>query len=197
MFWKGSGGAEAASVVVPFDVDRTAVEAARHDPHAFEPLYRRYVAHIYSLAFYETRDPHVAEDITELVFLRALDALPRFREQGEGAGSTFKVWLYAIARHVIANERRARRRRPTEVIDAALDLPAADDPAATVVARLEAERAMQAVMALPDERRQVLLLRLVHELSAREIGQLMGKSEGAVRVLIHRALDSVRRQLAS
>jgi RNA polymerase sigma-70 factor, ECF subfamily len=197
VFWKGSGGAEAASVVVPFDVDRTAVEAARYDPLAFEPLYRRYVAHIYSLAFYETRDPHVAEDITELVFLRALDALPRFREQGEGSGSTFKVWLYSIARHVIANERRTRRRRPVEVIDAALDLPAADDPAATVVARLEAERAMQAVLALPDERRQALLLRLVHELSAREIGQIMGKSEGAVRVLIHRALDSVRRQLAS
>jgi RNA polymerase sigma-70 factor, ECF subfamily len=197
VFWKGSGGAEAASVVVPFDVDRTAVEAARHDPQAFEPLYRRYVAHIYSLAFYETRDPHVAEDLTELVFLRALDALPRFREQGEGAGSTFKVWLYSIARHVIANERRTRRRRPVEVIDAALDLPGADDPAATVVLRLEAERAMRAVMALPDERRQALLLRLVHELSAREIGQIMGKSEGAVRVLIHRALDSVRRQLAS
>ncbi len=197
MFWKGSGRAEAATVVVPFDVDRTAVEAARHDPAAFEPLYRRYVAHIYSLAFYEIRDPHLAEDITEQVFLRALDALPRFREQAEGEGSTFKVWLYTIARHVVANERRTRRRRPVEVIDAALEVRAADDPAATVVARLEAERAWQAVMALPDERRLALQLRIVHELSAREIGQLMGKSEGAVRVLIHRALESVRRQLAS
>jgi RNA polymerase sigma-70 factor (ECF subfamily) len=197
VFWKGSGSAEAATVVVPFDVDRAAVEAARHDPDAFEPLYRRYVAHIYSLAYYETRDPHVAEDVTELVFLKALAALPRFREQGEGATSTFKVWLYAIARHVIANERRTSRRRPVAVIDAAMELPAPDDPAATVVTRLEAERAWGAVMALPEERRQVLLLRLVHELSAREIGQLMGKSEGAVRVLIHRALESVRRQLAS
>ena len=139
----------------------------------------------------------LAEDITEQVFLRALDALPRFREQAEGEGSTFKVWLYTIARHVVANERRTRRRHPVEVIDAALEVRAPDDPAATVVARLEAERAWQAVMALPDERRQALQLRIVHELSAREIGQLMGKSEGAVRVLIHRALESVRRQLAS
>jgi RNA polymerase sigma-70 factor (ECF subfamily) len=197
VFWKGSGRAEAATVVVPFDLDRTAVEAARHDPDAFEPLYRRYVAHIYSLAYYETRDPHAAEDITEQVFLKALDGLPRFREQGEGAGSTFKVWLYTIARRVIANERRTRRRRPVAVIEAALDVPAPDDPAATVVARLEAERAWQAVMALPDDRRQALQLRIVHEMSAREIGQLMGRSEGAVRVLIHRALESVRRQLAS
>ena len=149
MFWKGSGSAEAATVVVPLDVDRAAVEAARHDPDAFEPLYRRYVAHIYSLAYYETRDPHVAEDITELVFLKALAALPRFREQGEGAASTFKVWLYAIARHVIANERRTSRRRPVAVIDAAMELPAPDDPAATVVTRLEVERAWGAVHGAP------------------------------------------------
>jgi RNA polymerase sigma-70 factor (ECF subfamily) len=196
VFWKGSGRAEAAAVVVPFDVDRPVVEAAKRDAHAFEPLYRRYVAHIYSLAFYETRDPHAAEDITELVFLKALDGLPRFREQAEGPGSTFKVWLYAIARHVIANERRTRRRRPVSVIEAAHEVPAPDDPAAAAVTRLEAERAWQAVLALPDERRQALQLRIVHELSAREIGDIMGKSEGAVRVLIHRALAAVRQQLS-
>ncbi len=79
----------------------------------------------------------------------------------------------------------------------AFALPAPDDPAAAVEDRLEAERIWRAVASLPDERRQALVLRLVHELSAREIGVLMGRSEGAVRVLIHRALDAVRRQLAS
>ena len=63
-----------------------------------------------------------AEDVTEQVFLRALDVLPRFREQGEGAGSTFRVWLYTIARNVIANERRRQRRHPEDAIDAALEL---------------------------------------------------------------------------
>ena len=191
------GRAGAPAVVVPFDADRPAVEAARHDPAAFEPLYRKYVAHIYSLAYYETRDPHAAEDVTELVFLRALDALPRFREQGEGADSTFRVWLYTIARRVIANERRRDRRRPVAVIEAATEVRAPDDPAAAAESRLEAARAWRAVMALPAERRRALELRLVHEMSAREIGQVMGKSEGAVRVLIHRALASVRRSLAS
>lgn len=196
MFWKGRGRADAAAVVVPFDVDRRAVEAARRDATAFEPLYRKYVAHIYSLALYETRDPHAAEDITEQVFLRALEALPRFREQGSGDDSTFKVWLYTIARHVIANQRRTERRHPVEVIEAALHLRAPDDPAAAAETRLEAERAWSAVMDLPDERRQALLLRFVNELSAREIGLVMGRSEGAVRVLIHRALATVRSQLA-
>ena len=129
--------------------------------------------------------------------MRALTALPRFREEGEGAGSTFRVWLYTIARHVIANERRSRRRHPTSPIDAALELPAPDDPAAEALDRVEARRAWRAVRELPPERRQAVELRIVHELSAREIGQIMGKSEAAVRVLIHRALISVRRRMAS
>jgi len=153
------------------------------------------VAQIYSLALYETRDPHVAEDITEGVFLKALVALPRFREQGEGEDSTFKVWLYAIARNVIANERRRDRRHPQDPLELALALRAPDDPAATAETRLETERAMAAVMELPPERKQAVILRFVNELSAREIGEIMGKSEGAVRVLIHRALPSVRRRL--
>jgi len=181
--------------VVPFDADRRVVEAAKRDAGAFEQLYRKYVAQIYSLALYETRDPHAAEDITEAVFLKALVALPRFREQGEGEESTFKTWLYAITRNVISNERRRVRRHPEHPIELALGLQAPDDPAATAETRLEAQRALAAVMELPHERRQALVLRFVNELSAREIGEIMGKSEGAVRVLIHRALASVRQRL--
>ena len=172
------------------------MEAAKRDPGALEQLYRKYVAQIYSLALYETRDPHAAEDITEQVFLRALAALPGFRERGERGESTFRVWLFAITRNLISNQRRSSRRHPEAPIELALNLPAADDPAATVERRLDAQRAWAAVMELPDERRQAVVLRFVNELSAREIGEIMGKSEGAVRVLIHRALASVRDRLA-
>ena len=196
MFWKGRGRADAASVVVPFDADRPAVEAAKREPGAFASLYRKYVAQIYSLALYETRDPYAAEDITEAVFLRALTGLSRFREQGSGHESTFRVWLFAIARNVVSNERRTQRRHPHSPIDQAIDLRAPDDPAATIERRLEAQRAWDAVMALPEDRRQAIVLRFVDELSAREIGQVMGRSEGAVRVLIHRALASIRGSLA-
>ena len=154
------------------------------------------MAQIYSLALYETRDPHAAEDITEGVFLKAFLALPGFREQGEGKESTFKVWLYAIARNVIANERRHDRRHPTDPLELAVGLAAPDDPATSAETRIEAERALAAVMELPPERRQVVILRFVNELSAREIGEVMGKSEGAERVLIHRALVSLRQRLA-
>lgn len=197
MFWKGRGRAEGVAAVVTFDTDRAAVEAARTHPDAFESLYRKYVAQIFSLALYETRDPHTAEDITTQVFLRAFSSLPGFREQRGGQDSSFRVWLFAIARNVIANERRFSRRHPQLPIEAALDRRAADDPAATIEARLEAQRVWDVVMELPEERRQAVVLRFVNELSAREIGQIMGKSEGAVRVLIHRALVSVRDRLAS
>ena len=68
---------------MPFDADRPAVEAARRDPLQFDPLYRKYGAQIYSFALYETRDHHAAEDLTEQVFLRALQALPRFDDRGD------------------------------------------------------------------------------------------------------------------
>jgi RNA polymerase sigma-70 factor (ECF subfamily) len=196
VFWKGRDGAEAAAAIVPFDTDRPAVEAAKRDPDAFEPLYRKYVAQIYSLALYETRDPHTAEDVTEQTFLRALSSLHGFHEQGQGEDSTFRVWLFTIARNVISNLRRSKKRRPEAPLEAALDVAAPDDTAAAAEDRVEARRAWAAVMELPEERRQAVVLRFVDELSAREIGAVMGKSEGAVRVLIHRALASVRRSLA-
>ncbi|HEY8168067.1 MAG TPA: sigma factor, partial [Candidatus Limnocylindrales bacterium] len=67
---------------------------------------------MYSFAVYELRDHHRAEDLTEVVFLRALAALPRFDERGQDERSTFRVWLFQIARNALANERRRLRRRP-------------------------------------------------------------------------------------
>ena len=180
---------------LPLDADRLAVEAARRDPLRFETLYRKYVAQVYSFALYETRAHHPAEDITEQVFLQALRGLPAFDDRGLDEGSTFRVWLFQICRNVIANERRRDRRHPQAPLDLALDLPATDDPAAAVADRDEAVRAWQAIGGLPDDRRRVLVLRFVEEMSAREIGEVMGRSEGAVRVLIHRALRDVAGQL--
>lgn len=184
-----------AEPVVPFDADRPAVEAARRDPRAFEPLYRKYVAQVYSFAVYETRDRNVAEDVTEQVFLRALAALPRFREQGEGVDSTFRAWLFTIARRTLANERRTQRRHPVAPLDAAAFVAAGRDPADVAADRVELDRAWDAIDDLPDDRRQAVVLRLVNELTAKEIGDIMGRSEGAVRVLIHRGLTTVRARM--
>ena len=193
MFWRA--GERAARRPIPFDVDRPAVEAARRDPLAFEPLYRKYVSQVYSFAVYELRDHHRAEDLTDTVFMRALAALPRFDERGDGGASTFRVWLFQIARNAIANERRTDRRRPEAPLDAAASVAAADDPAARAADREAMIHAWHAIDRLPEDRRRALVLRFVEEMSTAEIAAVLGRSEGAVRVLIHRALRSVANEL--
>jgi RNA polymerase sigma-70 factor (ECF subfamily) len=187
--------------IAHLDRDRGLVEAAQADPLQFDALYRRYLAQVYSYAFHELGDHHDAEDATERTFLAALTALPRFEERarpadGDGA-STFRVWLFQIARNEVANQRRRRRRHPVARLDTpdALVLEGAVDVAGAAVRREEAADAWRAVRRLPADRRQALVLRFVEEMSTAEIGGVLGRSEGAVRVLVHRALRAVARDL--
>lgn len=187
------------SRVAFLDRDRALVEAARRDLSDFEPLYRRYLAQVYSYAYYELGDHHDAEDATERTFLLALTNLGRFEERaqpadGEGA-STFRVWLFRIARNVVANQRRAHRRRPEVSLEAAAVVHDPLDIEGDAAARAEAATAWAAVGRLPGDRRRAVVLRFVEEMSTAEIAGVLGRSEGAVRVLIHRALRSVARDL--
>ena len=200
VFWKVGAATEAAPRVRHLDLDRPLVEDAKRDPARFDALYRRYLAQVYSFAYYELGDHHAAEDATEKTFLAALANLHRFAERAtpsDGTGaSTFRVWLFRIARNVVATERRAAWRHPAETIDeraAAIAAPTGVE--GTVVRRDEASAAMQAVGRLAGERRRALVLRFVDEMSTAEIAGVLGKSEGAVRVLIHRALRNVARDL--
>jgi RNA polymerase sigma-70 factor (ECF subfamily) len=181
------------------DRDRPFVEAARRDPSAFEPLYRRYLAQVYSYAYYELGDHHDAEDATERTFLLALTHLGRFEERaqpsdGDGA-STFRVWLFRIARNVVANQRRAHRRRAQAPLEAAAVVHDPLEVERDAEARADAVTAWAAVGRLPGDRRRAIVLRFVDEMSTAEIAGVLGRSEGAVRVLIHRALRSVARDL--
>lgn len=187
------------SRVAYLDRDRALVEAARRDPRRFDALYRKYLAQVYSYAYYELGDHHEAEDATERTFLQALAALPRFEERaapadGEGA-STFRVWLFQIARNAVANQRRGRRRRPELPLEAAAVIADPLDVEGRAAVRDEARTAWAAVGRLPADRRRALVLRFVEEMSTAEIAGVLGRSEGAVRVLIHRALRSVARDL--
>src|SRR2546422_4966889 len=98
VFWKVSATEDAGRArVTHFDRDRALVRGAQRDPAAFEALYRRYLAQVYSYAYYELGDHHEAEDATERTFLLALTGLPRFEDRArpeDGKGmSTFRVWL--------------------------------------------------------------------------------------------------------
>jgi RNA polymerase sigma-70 factor (ECF subfamily) len=181
------------------DRDRSLVEAARADPARFDALYRKYLAQVYSYAVYELGNHHDAEDATERTFLSALAGLARFEERAgpdDGAdASTFRLWLFRIARNVVAEGRRGRRRHPEAPLDLAAGTPDPADVEGTVVRREAANAALRAVDGLRGDRRQAVILRFVHELSTAEIASLLGRSEGAVRVLIHRGLRRVAADL--
>jgi RNA polymerase sigma-70 factor, ECF subfamily len=198
--WRSGAAKDAAPRLAHLDRDRPLVEAAKREPARFDALYRRYLARVYSYAYYELGDHHAAEDATEATFVSALTNLHRFEERarpadGDGA-STFRVWLFQIARNEVAGERRRARRRPAEPIGETIvaDPLSVEDEA---VRRDEARAAWRAVGRLPGERRQAMVLRFVEELTTAEIAGVLGKSEGSVRVLIHRALKSVAKELGA
>ncbi len=109
--------------------------------------------------------------------------------------SSFRAWLFRIARNVIAGQRRTAHRRPTAPLEYAAGIADPLDVAYEVEIRDEAHAAWAAVDRLPADRRRAVTLRFVDEMSAAEIGDVLGRSEGAVRVLLHRALRSVAADL--
>ena len=199
--WRSGAVKDAAPRLAHLDQDRPLVQAAKANPAMFDALYRRYLARVYSYAYYELGDHHAAEDATEATFVAALTNLQRFEERarpadGEGA-STFRVWLFQIARNEVAGERRRYRRRPSEPLTGETIVSDPLNVEDEAVRRDQAREAWRAVGRLPGERRQAMVLRFVDELSTAEIAGVLGKSEGTVRVLIHRALRSVAKDLGA
>jgi RNA polymerase sigma-70 factor (ECF subfamily) len=173
------------------DPDLGAVRVAQRDHAAFGVLYRRYVDPVYGYCFHLLGDHHDAEDATERTFLAALAAIDEFRDEG----ASFRAWLFRIAHNQIANALRARARHRADRLDP-LDPPASGaDPAGVVGQAEEARRVRLAIGRLSDDRRAVIVLRFVDGLSAREIGAVLGRSEGAIRVLQHRALRDLEKHL--
>lgn len=175
------------------DPDLSDLLAAQGDRAAFATIYRRYVDRVYGYAFYLLGDHHDAEDATERTFLAALGAVDRFRDEG----ATVRAWLFRIAHNQIANALRGRGRRRTASLEAVPEPVAEADPAAQLDRIEESRRIRRALASLAEDRRQVILLRFVDGLTAREIGAVLGRSEGAIRVLQHRALRDLAEVLGS
>lgn len=174
------------------DPDLARVREAQLDPRAFDALYRLYLDRVYAYAFYQLGDHHDAEDATERTFLAALAGLPAFADRG----STFRAWLFRIAHNTVANARRSRFRRATQPLPDGFERAAPNaDPAGLVARADELREVLGALAELPDERRQVVILRFVDGLSASEIGEVLERSPGAVRVLLHRALRDLAARL--
>ncbi len=167
--------------------DELIVRARRGDTAAFGDLYERYLHTIYRYVLYRVSDVAEAEDLTETTFLKAWQALADYRMRDV----PFNAWLYRIAHNVIVDQHRARKE--TLSLDQHVEIR---DETAGPEDRLGWHESVQsltlALQQLSPAYQQVLALRFISGLSHAETGRVLGRSEEAVRVLQHRALNTLR-----
>ena len=164
--------------------------AASGDLKAFGELYSIYLDQIYRYVFYRVRNKMIAEDITEEVFIKAWKSI----NSCKGKGDTFLSWLYRIAHNQVVDDFRSRRKEDqlTETENLA-DVSAIESG---VEEDLEWQELSALIATLPQSRAQVITMKFIEGLDNHEIGRVMGKSQGAIRVLQMRALTMLRQKLS-
>jgi RNA polymerase sigma-70 factor (ECF subfamily) len=168
------------------DEERLLIEAAQKDPRRFAELYERNVARVYAFIARRVIDRNDAEDVTAEVFQHALANLSKF----EWRGVPFAVWLFRIAANAMANRWKERSRDPIHQTSDGLDQSHWPDIEGRVVL-------FRLVDDLPADQRSVIIKRFVEEKSIREIAEEFGRSEGAIKQLQFRALETLRARSAS
>ncbi len=166
--------------------------AVQGDSQAFGIIYERYVSRIYNYIYYRTGNHHDAEDLTARVFYRAIRSIVNYQDRG----LPISAWLYRIAHNLVANWHRDRSRRPEIVLDDTVPLHVpTEHPEVTLMQTEEQERLLRLIRKLPPERQQLIILKFVDHMSNSEIGEIMGRTEGAVKSLYHRTLLALRDDL--
>jgi RNA polymerase sigma-70 factor (ECF subfamily) len=160
---------------------------------AFDRLYRDHLRDVYSYAYYRVGNHHDAEDLTEQAFLQAYRHFDRARR--ESNGRPLRPWLIRIAHNLASNYHRDKARRPQTVLDDN-DPPAAPHPTERIVeGRDELKRVMENLDHLPGDRREALIMRFALGMDNREIARALGRTDGATKVLIHRAIKQLEEEM--
>jgi RNA polymerase sigma-70 factor (ECF subfamily) len=171
------------------EAERRLVQAAiSRDSAAFADLYDRYVVRIYRHVYYLVNDAREAEDLTAQTFLRAWEAVDRYKERG----APFSAWLLRIAHNLTISHLRGRRDH-TALEDRFIDQKVLGNPERALEQATDEDSVREAVSKLRSEQRQVIMLRFVEELDYPQVAAVIGKSVPAVRVIQHRALGNLRK----
>jgi len=157
--------------------------ARRSEPWAFEAMYRGLAPAV--RRYLRAAADDEVDDLTQEVFIGVARGVQRF----QGGEDDFRSWVFSIAHHRLVDHHRRRRRQPP-LLD-----PARGDVESEAVARLGDQAAQRLVAGLPPDQAEVVLLRVVGDLSVEEVARIVGKRPGAVRALQHRALRRLRRDL--
>ncbi len=178
---------------IEFSEEEILIRASQGDREAFGLLYERYVNRIFNYVYYRTGNLHDAEDLTARVFQRAMNHIHNYTDRGV----PFSAWLYRIAHNLVANWHRDRSRKQEIPLTELPVLPAkGDHPEANLVRSQEQDALLRLIRRLPPDRQHLIILKFVENLSNAEIGQIMGRSEGAIKSLYHRTLLALRDQLS-
>jgi RNA polymerase sigma-70 factor, ECF subfamily len=181
-------------IAMPDVMDEAVLEQVKQgDLEAFGTLYERYVSRIYNYVYYRTRNSHDAEDLTARVFYRAMRRISQYQDRG----LPISAWLYRIAHNLVANWHRDRSRRAEIPLDEGSPIVFLQEhPESALLDNEERDNLFQVIQQLPADRQQLLILKFVEHMSNAEIGQIMGRTEGAVKSLYHRTLLALRDDLA-
>jgi RNA polymerase sigma-70 factor (ECF subfamily) len=171
-------------------IERLVADAKAGDAWAFGALFDHYHLPVYRYIASRVHRPADAEDLTQLVFVKALEALPRY----EARGIPFGGWLFRLARNTVIDHVRTRHEHAD--LDAAVTHAGHEaGPEQATVERQELDEVVAALAALTEEQRDTIALRFFAGLSAREAAEVMGKQEGTIRGLQFRAIAALRRTL--
>jgi RNA polymerase sigma-70 factor (ECF subfamily) len=183
----GARGKQPESASPATSEDALVAQAIDGDETAFTRLYDLYYDRVYRHVYYRI-GPHDAEDITQQVFLQAWRALGRFQQ----TSAPFIAWLFTISHNTVVSFYR-RNKWASSLDSDAITAPGDDGVEGSVENKLEHERARRAIAQLNPDQQQVLTLRFLEDLAPQEVSATLGKSQGNVRVIQHRALRELRR----
>ena len=168
--------------------ERLLIEAAQKDPSRFAELYDQNFHRVYAFVARRVRDRAETQDLTAHVFHQALANLDRFKWRG----APFASWLFRIAANAIADQARRKLREAGSPADPSTNATVSNEME-TVERRA---RLFREVEMLPEDQRRVIVMRFADEMSTREIAELLGRSEGAVKQLQFRGLENLRTRLS-
>ena len=160
---------------------------------AFEQLYRDHLRDVYSYSYYRIGNHHDAEDLTEQTFLQAYRLFERARR--ESNGRPLRPWLIRIAHNLASNYHRDRSRRPESALESVDPLSHPHATEQVVEGREELREVIDGLTNLPQDRRDALVMRFALGMSNREIARALGRTDGATKVLIHRAIRQLEGEL--
>ena len=159
----------------------------------FSELYRAHLKDVYSYAYYRVGNHHDAEDLTEQTFLQAYRHFER--AVAESDGRPLRPWLIRIAHNLASNYYRDRSRRPQTPLENADPIATRHDTVAIAEGREELRQVMANLQTLSDDRRDALIMRFALGMDNREIARALGRSDGATKVLIHRAIKQLQEEM--